>query len=556
MASSQYRTIRIKIVALTLFTSLIPLFTLGIVTYYQFDAAYSGKVREALKTRALTLQRSIELFFGERAAQLVTIAKTQPLDRLKDGAYLGRVLDTMQSRSRSILDLEVVDDEGNHVAYAGPYYNKLKPVNYRNETWFKATLSHGVYISDVFPGFGKVPHLIIAVSGMDGSTRWILRAAVNSAIVDDIMRRGQMGKKGDSFIVNRANVLQSAPRFSGKLFNHPTAPDFSSTTGPTVQEIAANGDRSYFAVCPINKTRWVVVLKEDPHGGPAALFKDQYAGILILVGGIFAIVVGTVLAARSITNELIRVEHETAERKDLAVQSAKMASLGKMAAGIAHEINNPLAIIGEKAGWMKDLIEKENIGSSPNFAEFEDCLKKIERQIDRSRTITHRLLRFGRRMEPTEEMVDVNHVLAETVAFLEKAARHRNITIHTSYEENLPSVMTDPSQLQQVLLNIINNGIDAVGTDGHINLRTSHDGRDYGNVVIEVSDDGPGIPKEILGKIFEPFFTTKDARDGTGLGLSISYSIIEELGGKITVASEEGKGTTFTICLPERSGPR
>ena len=129
------------------------------------------------------------------------------------------------------------------------------------------------------------------------------------------------------------------------------------------------------------------------------------------------------------TNALVRMEHEKAASDDLMVQSAKMAALGKMAAGIAHEINNPLAIIGEKAGWMKDLLEKEDIKAGPNLAEFEDCIKKIERQVDRSRTITHRLLRFGRRMEPTEEMVDVNQVLAETITFLENEAHYRDIRI-------------------------------------------------------------------------------------------------------------------------------
>jgi two-component system NtrC family sensor kinase len=155
-------------------------------------------------------------------------------------------------------------------------------------------------------------------------------------------------------------------------------------------------------------------------------------------------------------------------------------------------------------------------------------------------------------MEPTEDMVDVNQILAETITFLENEAHYRDISIQTAYADKLPRVTTDSAQLQQVFLNIINNAIDAVGKGGSINLRTSYDGGNHGNVVIEISDNGPGIPKEVLGKIFDPFFTTKSAQDGTGLGLSISYSIIGKLGGQITVASEEGKGTTFTIHVPAR----
>jgi two-component system, NtrC family, sensor kinase len=553
MASNHYQTLRIKIIAMTLFFSLIPLFALGVTIYYQFDTAYTSKIMEALKTLCQNRRNSIELFFDERIAQLITVANTQSLDRLKDEEYLKKVFDTMQSRSKSFLDLGVIDDEGNHVAYVGPYYEKLKSVNYHNEAWFRAAMSYGVHVSDVFLGFRKIPHFIIAVTGINGNRRWILRATINSEIIDNIIHHSQVGKRGDAFIINRSNVLQTASRFSGKLFEHPNGPDFSSAMGTNVEEIRVGGEQTLFATCPITNPKWVLVLREDPQEEMAPLFKARYAEALILIAGIFLVVVGTVFTTRSMMNELIRMEQEKAASDDLMVQSAKMAALGKMAAGIAHEINNPLAIIGEKAGWMKDLLEKEDIKESPNLMEFEDCIKKIERQVDRSRTITHRLLRFGRRMEPTEEMVDVNQILAETITFLENEAHYRDISIHTTYDDKLPRVTTDSAQLQQVFLNIINNAIDAIGKGGSINLKTSYDGANHGNVLIEISDNGPGIPKETLGKIFDPFFTTKSAQEGTGLGLSISYSIIEKLGGKITVASEEGKGTIFTIYVPARS---
>jgi two-component system NtrC family sensor kinase len=156
-------------------------------------------------------------------------------------------------------------------------------------------------------------------------------------------------------------------------------------------------------------------------------------------------------------------------------------------------------------------------------------------------------------MEPTiEEMVDVNRLLAETITFLENEAHHRNIELRTSYSDKIPRITTDSAQLQQVFLNIINNGIDAVGKDGHIEITTVRDPSTNGDIMIDISDNGPGIPKEILPRIFDPFFTTKSPQDGTGLGLSISYSIVEKLGGKIVVDSREGSGTSFKIYLPAR----
>jgi two-component system NtrC family sensor kinase len=226
-----------------------------------------------------------------------------------------------------------------------------------------------------------------------------------------------------------------------------------------------------------------------------------------------------------------------------------MAALGKMAAGIAHEINNPLAVIAEKAGWIKDLLKMEDIPKSKNFQEFADAVGKIESHTNRAKTVTHRLLGFARRMEPISERVSINSVLDESIDFLENEARYRNIDIQVDYSPDLPLLLSDPAQLQQVFLNIINNAIDAIGKNGEIIIRTQYRAKNQ-EISIEIADNGPGIAKEMINKIFDPFFTTKEVGKGTGLGLSISYGIIEKLGGRILVASEEGKGSTFTIYLP------
>jgi two-component system NtrC family sensor kinase len=152
-------------------------------------------------------------------------------------------------------------------------------------------------------------------------------------------------------------------------------------------------------------------------------------------------------------------------------------------------------------------------------------------------------------MEPTEEKVMVNQILEECVGFLENEARYRNISINKELAPDLPTTASDSSQLQQVFLNILNNAIDAMGKDGTINLRTSHQ-PDPRQIIVKISDTGPGMSQETIEKIFDPFFTTKEVGKGTGLGLSISYSIIEKLGGTIYVDSKVGQGTSFTIKLP------
>ncbi len=550
MEAKHYKKLRVKIVVMSLCFSLIPLFALGLTIYHQFSKTYENKVTEALTALVQNRRSSLELFFEERIAQLVTVANTHILDELRNEVFLGQIFNSMQSRGKSFVDIGLIDQEGNHLAYVGPFYEKLKGVNYANEDWFHSTVSGGLYVSDVFLGFRKIPHFIIAVTRREGNRVWILRATINSDIIDNIVLGGQKGKTGDAFIVNRQNILQTQPRFSGKVLSTPDAPNFSSAAGNSVSKIVFRGEESLFATSQLNNPRWVVVLKEDPKEALEPLFETRYMEALILLLGIVVVVVGTVLTTRSMTNELIRIERQKAESDDLVIQSAKMAALGKMAAGVAHEINNPLQIIGDQAGWMKDLLDEEELKDSPNYKEFQECIRKIHRHLDRCRSITHRLLRFGRRMEPTHEMVDVNEVITETITFLESEARFREIEIVKEYGSDVPRITTDQAQLQQVFLNVIDNAIDAIGKSGHIWIRTGCHSNGPSTVLVEIRDDGPGIPKDRLAKIFDPFFTTKAANEGTGLGLSISFSIIEKLGGKIVVSSREGEGTTFSIQLP------
>jgi two-component system, NtrC family, sensor kinase len=504
-----------------------------------------------MKTLAENRAGSVDLFLEERISQLTGLAHTQSLDQLQNEDYLNRVFNIIQTRSKSFLDLGVIDEEGNHLAYVGPYYSILKKVNYKDETWFHEVMATGVYVSDVFLGFRKIPHFIIAVMVREKNRSWVLRATIDSDIIDNIVRAAWIGKKGDAFIVNRENVLQTTPRFGGKVMEPPKAPDFSAATGTMVEELSFEGETSLFASSIIKLKKWVLVIREAPTEELTPLLQARFLAALIALGGVVLIIIGAYFTTRAMMKELERMDRKKAASDEVAMQSSKMAALGKMAAGIAHEINNPLAVIGEKAGWMKDLLGLEDVAGSENFQELLDAVNKIEYHVVRAKTVTHRLLGFARRMEPLTERVNLNTVLNESIDFLENEARYRNIDIQTNYAPDLPLTTTDQSQMQQVFLNIINNAIDAIGKDGEITINTRLSQKNN-EICVEIHDNGPGMPKDVLQKIFDPFFTTKEVGKGTGLGLSISYSIIEKLGGRILVASDEGQGTTFTIYLPVR----
>ncbi len=547
MEDKAYGKLYWKIIATTLSFSLVPLVALGISMYHQFSVSYTAKTMENLRTLAENRRNAIDLFLDERISQLNTLAYTHLFEQLGDEAYLNSVFTLMQSRSRSFVDLGIIDRSGLHVAYVGPY--ELKGINYSNESWFQEVLLRGVYVSDVFTGFRKFPHFIIAIMRRQDNQTWILRATIDTEIFDGMVKAAQLGKRGDAFVVNKEGILQTPPRFGEGLLTRWSYPGFSRFAGTRVEEMVVEGERSLYASTWLRNKEWMLVLKEDPR---EELLPLAHARLLVMglgVGGVLLIVVGTVFVTRLMIGQLVQSDREKASLDASLMQSTKMAALGKLAAGIAHEVNNPLAVIKEKVGWIRDLLSEEDIRGSENFTEFEDAVRKIDYHVDRAKKVTHRLLGFARRMEPVQEKVDVNKVLDETVDFLRNEAHYRSITINTDYCKDLPQTTSDSSQLQQVFLNILNNAIDAVGKNGAIFITTQHRAREKELVVI-IQDNGPGIPNEVLTRIFDPFFTTKEVGSGTGLGLSISYTIMEKLGGRIMVASEIGQGTAFTIYLP------
>lgn len=237
------------------------------------------------------------------------------------------------------------------------------------------------------------------------------------------------------------------------------------------------------------------------------------------------------------------------EKQDQLVEAEKLALLGKFAAGVAHEINNPLAIINEKAGLMKDIIELS--ADFPNKDKFLNILNSISDSVNRCRVITHRILGFARKPDVTTETINLNNLIREVLEFIEKELLFKSIRLEINLAENLPELEGDTVHLEQVFLNIIKNAIDAVEEGGLIKISTNIKNENTVRAFIE--DNGHGIPKGILKHIFEPFFTTKERGKGTGLGLSITYDIIKRLGGDILVKSEANKGTTFTVEIPVKA---
>ena len=239
--------------------------------------------------------------------------------------------------------------------------------------------------------------------------------------------------------------------------------------------------------------------------------------------------------------ERTRMKAELARAQVQLLQAEKMASLGKLAAGVAHQLNNPL---GGITLYSQLMIEEHDLS-----AEAKADIRRIMQDAERCRDTVRELLEFARQTRQQMQPQDINRILARTLFLLENQTLFHNIAIVRDFGESLPPVQADIQQLNHMFMNLILNAAQAMQGSGRLDLKTAVDA-DAHHVRIEICDTGPGIDPEILPHIFEPFFTTKDAGEGTGLGLSMAYSIAQSHGGKIQVDSRPDRGTTFVVTLP------
>lgn len=237
-----------------------------------------------------------------------------------------------------------------------------------------------------------------------------------------------------------------------------------------------------------------------------------------------------------------------AKLKQQIVATERLASLGTLATGVAHEINNPLAIIKQSVVWLKLYLKRKETLEMHDRPDVERALENIETAIERARRITHQLLGFNNKNDSKFKEVNLKEMLEDTLQLANREIAHKNIEIVRQVDPKLDNFWSDPFLMRQALLNLLINAVHATHTKGKITIMLNSDDK---RVEITIRDTGEGIPKENLDKIFEPFFTTKSPGKGTGLGLFVTRNIIETLGGTIKVESRAGQGTSFFIMLPK-----
>jgi signal transduction histidine kinase len=525
--------------------SIAPLLIIGALDYYQDQQAVRNEMTRPILRLASTTKRSMESFLEERWSALHFIIHDKSFEELADQGTLTIIFKNMRRSFGGFIDVGLIDSTGKQISYVGPY--ELLGKNYQDQDWFHEVGLRGVYVSDVFMGYRRFPHFVIAVKyEKDDGDHYVLRATIDTKVLNQQIASLELRPSSDAFIINHKGRLQTPSRFYGDVLDIVPikVPHFSERA--EVQEtVDATGARYLLGYSYVDFSPFIFVVMQEPRALMGGWFTLRSRRLGFLAGSMTVVLLLIMGTSSYLVSRIREADLRRAKALHGVQYTSKMASIGRLAAGVAHEVNNPLAIINEKAGLAKDLV-----ALSEDFPQKEKFLKLIESvltSVERCSTITHRLLGFAKRMDTETETIDLELLIREVLSFLEKEVSYRNISINMGVSDGLPSIESDRGQLQQVFLNIINNAIEELEGGGQIDITMRE--TDGGVVAVTIADNGRGIPEEKLKQIFDPFYTTKKEY-GTGLGLSITYGIVEKLGGKINVESEVGRGTSFTITLP------
>ena len=547
VSEGYYRRLLVLSVLSVSMVAIIPLVVMTALNYYQYQEAFHDEsIRPVVRFTAIG-KLSLEDFLSEHISALSLVILTESPDDLQDSEALHTLLIRLKRSFGGFVDLGLIDRSGIQVSYAGPY--DLRGKNYRDHDWFHEVGLRGVHVSEVFLGHRHLPHFVVAVNfDTHAAASFVLRATIDT---DEIVRQISAlaaHPSNDAFLVNREGVLQTPSRFYGKALEPCPLPIPPTSTHAEVLETQdEEGTSLIVGYASIERSPFILMLLSRPGSLQVGWLSLRRNLVVFLAICIILILAVVFLGSKYMVSRTRQADLRRAVVYHEMEYTNKLAAIGRLAAGVAHEINNPLAIIGEKAGLHKDLLTLS--AELPPTEKMVELLNAVLESVERCGAITHRLLGFAKHMDTRHEEIDLEILLKGVLGFLEKEAGYRNLRVLFDVEDGVQTIQSDRGQLQQVFVNIVNNAFAAVEDGGLIQISIAGAARD--RVSVSISDDGVGIPAEDLVHIFEPFFSTKKGA-GTGLGLSITHGIVQKLGGQIEVTSRPGEGTRFTVTLPVR----
>jgi len=526
---------------------LVPLGILSLYFHFQLNVTLKESGKLHLTTLATSKSGTIDLFLQERVVHIFNLFHRDDFTLSPTPDEMRHYLQSLREANDAFVDVGFLDASGKQIGYAGPYPH-LHGEDYSEEPWFQTLMGQeqNYHITNIYLGFRKKPHFTIAVRQYFRSKPVVMRATLDPDKFYMFLRMISRGKGVNSSLASQEGTCQIVDPDKGVLLG---SSDFipEAKEGSGAREIADNGETELVAFAWLKEVPWFLVVRQPLGVAYATMYKARR----VMIASIVVLVLIMLTVIWLITDRLLRRAQVSEEArmalKSQLIHAAKLASVGELASGVAHEINNPLAIIASVSGWIQDMLDPQfGMDSSPD--KLLDSLKQIDHAVFRAKNITHKLLNFARKNEPQLSVSNMNRILEDVVGGLkEQEFSVSNIQLVREYAPDVPDLLLDPDQMRQVFLNLINNAQDAIDGPGAITLRTENVD---GSVRATVSDTGKGMTTEQMEKIFFPFYTTKEVGKGTGLGLSVSLSIVEAMGGRIEAQSLAGAGSSFTVVLP------
>ncbi len=541
----------LMIVAFTTVVTLAPLLVMTLVDYRLTRQAFESEATMGIARMVSNTWRSISFLLSQRRAALEFIARDNSLPDLLAPGRLEAILANLQGGMGGFVDLAVVDADCTVQAYAGPL--GLKSGGVKPAICFDQAVARGFFISDVSLDRGQNHGLVVAIRhDQEVGGFFVLRSTLDAGLLDLPVRQLALDEGDDAFIVNSQGTLQTPARRYGDRFENVTLtiPDTVEGTR-TLRTIDQAGRSVLIGIAPIPDSPFLLMMVRQESGIMDLWLKPRMRLIGFLLFSIAMILASILGVATYLVNRIHAADRRRVQALHQVEYANKLSSIGRLASGVAHEINNPLAIINQKAGLIKDLftINSDYSGNEKLMRLVDDVLASVRR----CGTITRRLLDFSRHMESSIEAVDVEAIIRQVLGFMEKEAERRCIVVSVSVQGSIPIFESDRGNVQQIFLNLINNAFAAMADGGRLDVTIQRKGTTH--IAVTVADTGHGIPEADLKRVFEPFFSTRHGHGSTGLGLSVTYGMVSEMGGEIMVNSELNRGTRFTVTLPLKPLP-
>ncbi len=550
----KHYTFRQKWQMLILTMALITFIPLAITTYLFYQTSEKRAISELMQeTRILTLDTALELsaFLEQYKKALAFIFIEHDEAQLRDPAVLLKILRNLNILYPGFTDLDVIDSNGKLLACACLWGRcRIHHDNARDE-WLKKVNEQHFFIKPLFVGKKKKPTFFIGIKNTyRKNSSLIIRASFKVILTQNLVKQLEIKDVDDIFLITDNGTLLTRSRYFG---NPAEVVDLPLTGKPVdvfmvTRSFPGKGERSlYVGLARVkNSSMYLGMIINRSNLEKFMMYTRKLIVRFATPAGFF--ILFTIIAL--VTYLISRLYEEDRIKKkylEEVEQSNKLASIGRLATGVAHEINNPLAIINEKAGLLKDLF---TFGRA--YSEDQKIIKPVEsiqNAVQRAGTITHRLLGFARHMDVSIEELDIKKVINEVLVFVKKEANYKGININIDVASDVPPLVTDHGKLQQILLNLITNAFAALDEGGRLDIIVRKVTGEE-KVSVTVRDTGCGIPEENIKLIFEPFFSTNTDKGGTGLGLAITYGLIQDMGGQLELESKVGEGSAFIVTLP------